>query len=498
MGRMAHIPQRVPSRLILCLLVLWLARPTANAAGQAPPAQAPVPAPDPPPVTWVVTNTTRVEVWRYFEPPPGGGRPDYEFVANRLLFGLELKRPVYEIQAAGQYVQFGGLPTDASGPGPLGTGAVYYGHSGRTDSHGVYVRYLNLALKAQKPGLTVRLGRMGYSSGMESASGRAKVERVKGLRVGARLVGEFGWSLYQRAFDGVRADLDRPAWHVSLAAMRPTQGGFEERAGVEMTGVRVLGATATARPGRPVPGTEVQAFAWRYDDTRPVGARPDNTGRPASAVDVHVNTFGATLVGSWAAAGGEIDALLSLAAQNGEWYGEPHRGALVAAEAGYQWAAPGRPWVRGGYTRASGDRDPADGRHGTFFPMLPTGRKFSLSATYAQMNLTDLFAQVLLRPRPAVGVRIDVHRIGLAEAADLWYFGSGATQQSGTIFGFAGRRSNGSTSLGTVVETSVDWQIAPRWSVNAYVGHIRGGRVVTGTFAGDALTFACLEQVIRF
>jgi len=44
----------------------------------------------------------------------------------------------------------------------------------------------------------------------------------------------------------------------------------------------------------------------------------------------------------------------------------------------------------------------------------------------------------------------------------------------------------------------VDWQIAPRWSVNAYLGHILGGPVVTGTFAGETLTFAYVEQLIRF
>jgi len=106
---------------------------------------------------------------------------------------------------------------------------------------------------------------------------------------------------YQRGYDGARVDVDRPGWHVSATAMWPTQGGFEERAGVGMTGVRLLGATANARPDRVLPGTDVQLFAWRYDDTRPVQARPDNTGLTAGSVDVHLNTFGATLVGSWPA-----------------------------------------------------------------------------------------------------------------------------------------------------------------------------------------------------
>ena len=56
-----------------------------------------------------------------------------------------------------------------------------------------------------------------------------------------------------------------------------------------------------------------------------------------------------------------------------------------------------RPWLRAGYLYASGDSDAADDRHGTFFQMLPSSRKYALSSVYAQMNLHDLFVQVLAR-----------------------------------------------------------------------------------------------------
>jgi hypothetical protein len=130
--------------------------------------------------------------------------------------------------------------------------------------------------------------------------------------------------------------------------------------------------------------------------------------------------------------------------------------------------------------------------------MLPTVRKYSLSATYSTMNLDDKFLQVIARPSTRVTLRGDLHWLDLAEAADLWYVGSGATQRSGTIFGYAGRRSGGAESFGTVLEGSADWTISPRWSVNGYLGWIRGGDVVRATFAGDRLTFAYLENVFQF
>jgi hypothetical protein len=76
-----------------------------------------------------------------------------------------------------------------------------------------------------------------------------------------------------------------------------------------------------------------------------------------------------------------------------------------------------------------------------------------------------------------------VHWLRLAEPADLWYAGSGATQRRGTIFGYAGRRSGGSTSFGTALEGSADWTITPHWSINAYLGWIRGSDVVRASFA---------------
>ena len=92
---------------------------------------------------WNVLNLTRVESWLFFEPPPTGS-PDYTFIANRLRVALNGTWTRFDVNAAAQYVQFGGLPTKALGPGPFGTGALYYQHAGRTDSSGAYLRTLSL------------------------------------------------------------------------------------------------------------------------------------------------------------------------------------------------------------------------------------------------------------------------------------------------------------------------------------------------------------------
>jgi Alginate export len=465
-------------------------------------AQAPTAPPPPAPAPtwkWNLVNMTRLESWRFFEPPPTGGDPDYAFVANRLRLSLTGTWKHVDASAALQYVQFGGLPADAVGPGALGTGALYYQHSGDTASHGLYLRTLNVRVRLPQ-GVALQAGRFAYVSGGEAPSGRPKIEAVKRSRVDSRLIGEFEWSLYQRSFDGVRADVDRKGWHATGSWLRPTQGGFEEDGGRSLADVDLITGVLALRPDVALPATDLTFFAYRYADDRRVAARPDNSGLAASRVDVGVTTIGASAVGAVTAAGGEVDYVAWFAAQTGDWYGQSHRAWSLAAEAGYQWKqARWQPWARGGYLHASGDGNPSDDRHGTFFPMVPTLRKYSMTTVYSIMNLDDLFAEIVVRPTARLTARVDVRRLWLAEAADRWYAGSGATQRTGTFFGYSGRRSGGSTDLAPfVMQGAADVTLARRWTANAFVGAIRGGDAVASSFQGRWLSFFYLENVVQW
>ncbi|MCC7007954.1 MAG: alginate export family protein [Acidobacteria bacterium] len=458
-------------------------------------------------LTVYVRNWTRVESWRFFQPPAGtAADPDYTFVANRLQLGAERHTRRYDFVAAAQYVQFGGLPADAGAPaplGPMGTGALYYAQGGQTAaSRHLYLRYLNVRLKDLSPGWSIQAGRMAYTSGAESPSGNAKIEAVKRQRVDSKLLGEFEWSHYQRGYDGIRTDVDRKGYHVTAAVMRPTQGGFEDNAGVHIRRVNVVTGTVAVKPGPHLRHSDWETFVVRYDDSRAVAARPDNSGQAASQVDAHITTLGTMLVGAYPLSPArQMDVLVWTAWQTGDWYGQAHRAGAITVEGGVQWTSPRwKPWIRGGFTHATGDKDAADARHGTFFQVLPTVRKYSLSATYSVMNLNDGFVQILATPRPNVSLRLDVHRLSLATAADRWYYGSGATQKAGTVFGYAGRPSRGFTDLGTVAEGAVDYRFSPRWSVNGYFGVFNGGDVVKQNFTGGTrpLTFGYLEHVLQF
>jgi hypothetical protein len=450
--------------------------------------------------TFTVRDTLRLETWRFFEPRPGGGEPDYTFVGNRLFVQAAYVSPRVDVTLAAQHVGLANLPASSIGPGALGTGPLYFAQGGQHERvQRLFPKYAQVRFKQVVQGLDVQVGRQSYASGAESASREPKIEAVKRQRLDARLVGEFEWSLYQRSFDGVRVDWSGGSAAATGVWFMPTQGGFAKEAEKTMTDVRVYGATLSVLPSSTLPHTTVQAFVWRYDDSRDVTGRPDNTGRTAAAADVGVTTVGGAAIGAYPSAAGQWDALGWLALQTGGWYDHDHHAVAFAAEAGHQWTrTPWSPWLRAGFTHASGDADPADDEHGTFFPMLPTMRRFSQTTVNSTMNLDDLFVLAVLRPTAALNLRVDWHRLSLADAADRWYSGSGATLSTGGNFGYVTRPSNGSTDFGSSLEVSAAYAVNRNWSVNGFVGRMWGGPVVTGTFAGDRLWFVYVETGIAW
>ncbi|MGE0866630.1 MAG: alginate export family protein [Vicinamibacterales bacterium] len=458
---------------------------------------------EPPRVTATASNVTRVESWSFFQPriDPRAltaepiGDPTYTFLGDRIDLGVWAEGPRFALGGAFNYVRLENLPTGAIGPGGLGTGAFYFAATGVRYSYQLYLSELTLKVKARDNRASLTVGRMRFASGAESTAASPALETLKRERLHSRLIGNFEWSFYQRRFDGARLDLERRRWRATAAALVPTQGGFEESTNLSMPKVQI----ATGSVTRLDAVSEWQLFSTIYRDRRESNAAVvDNAGAPDEPVNVTISAFGASYARITPTPAGELDAVLWGAAQVGDWYGQPHRATSATAEIGHRWTgAAGKPWLRAGYLWASGDRDPSNRRHGTFFQMLPSSRKYALSATYAQMNLHDAFVQAWFEPR-RLKTRIEVHAVGLASARDLWYQGSGATASAGRYFGFSGRASGGARRLGTVVEGAVDVPIRKYWSVNGYAGTMWGGDVVKHQFSGTRLTFWFVENVVRF
>jgi hypothetical protein len=461
---------------------------------------APIPAGSDPEVVVSASNLTRVESWRFFEPPIEGVDPDYTFFGNRFDTYLRVRGSRFDLSGGFSYVRVQHLPTDAIGPGGLGTGPFYYAASGIPYSYQASLKEFTASVHTRDRRFGVTIGRMPYTSGAEGEPFNARLadtrlSGIRRMRLDGRLVGTFDWSFYQRRFDGVRFDVAHDRDYAGGGLFLVSQGGYEESTNLTIPKLQVGTAYAGRRHGSTA---ESQLFAYGYRDRRAVDIRPDNANLPTDAADVTVWAVGGSHVGTRVLGGGDADWLAWGAWQGGDWYGQAHRAFGLAVEGGYRWREqPGRPWLRAGMSYSSGDDDPRDDRHGTFFPMLQETRTYALSMVYAQANLRDVFAQVLADPHPRARVRVDLHRLDLADAADRWYQGSGATAREGPFFGYSTRPSNRARGLGTVVEGTADVRLSRYWSVNAYLGRMWGGPVVRGVFRGDRLFYWYVENVLR-
>jgi Alginate export len=425
-----------------------------------------------PKVVPLLENVTRVEGWSFFEPPSAGGDPDYTLLGSRTTLGVRAEARRVVVEGSFRYAQLVGLPRTAVGPGPLGPGAVYFAAAGNPKAYQLYFRSMWLRLNDVVPGVSLTGGRMAYESG----------ERTP---FAGRLIGSAGWTVFERAFDGVRVDIQRPAWRAHGSFVMPTQGAFEESANPTMSRVQIATASWTA--------DALHVFVHNYRDRRPIRNRPDNSGRLASAADINVQTFGA----SFAPAFGRADLHAWAAAQRGHWYGDAHRAWSASADVGYGWPAAHAASVSAGALYASGDDDFSDATHRTFFPMTPTTTPDVFSGTYALMNLRDLHARVAFHPLQSLTVGGEVRWLSLATPLDRWYSGTGATALRGAYFGYSTRSSQLARGLGTSVHASVEARLKRYWTVGASAGVVKAGDVVRRQFAGDWLRVFVIQSELR-
>jgi hypothetical protein len=76
--------------------------------------------------------------------------------------------------------------------------------------------------------------------------------------------------------------------------------------------------------------------------------------------------------------------------QTGSWGDLAQRAGAFVGEAG--WQPPVKvlkPWLSAGYSYGSGDGNPNDSHHGTFFQVLTTPRQYARFPFYNMMNNED-------------------------------------------------------------------------------------------------------------
>jgi hypothetical protein len=263
-----------------------------------------------------------------------------------------------------------------------------------------------------------------------------------------------------------------------------------------------VGYAAYTKPwGHGAHAAETRLMGIYYDDWRPV-LKTDNRPLAARRTDfdnIRIFTFGGHHLSALATKAGTLDFAAWGAGQTGRWGRLSHRAYAVDLEAGMQprIVPKLKPWLLAGYTASSGDGNPNDQTHGTFFQILPTPRPFARFPFFNMENLHDLMCALILQPHRDITISSEFHALALANANDLWYIGGGAFQP--WTFGYTGRPAGGAKSLGNLYDTQVEYRMRPNITATAYFGYAQGHAVIASIYPkGKDGALGYLELNYRF
>jgi hypothetical protein len=455
-------------------------------------------------VTFSGSLRARLYVWDWFDAPPGQNQ--YAYSGNVLRFGFSEKRGGFDWNAEFEVPFLLGLPTNATQAAPqgaLGLGSNYYSandnqqYAAMIFPKQLFARFRGIG---GVEGQSLQIGRFVFQDGTELTPKNATLAYLKQNRVAQRLLGDFGFSDVGRSFDGVHYAYTKPSDDFTFAAAIPTRGVFQvDGWGWNRVGFGYAAYTHESGKGKHLADTRV--FVIEYDDWRHI-LKTDNRAlavRRTDTENIRIETYGAHSIHSFVTNAGTIDAVAWGAGQTGRWGTQRHRAYAIDLEAGFQpaWLPSLRPWFRAGFTGSSGDGNPNDNTHGTFFQILPTPRPYARMPFFNMMNLQDGWGGMILRPSAKVTVTSEFHSLRLANANDLWYSGGGAYQP--WSFGYTGRSTSGRRSLGNLFDTSVDYRVSRALTLTAYLGVAQGLASIEKIYpAGTTAKFGYLELLHRF
>jgi hypothetical protein len=444
----------------------------------------------------------RVEGWNWFQGNTENNNYAFGHSLLRVAIGQEGSRFDWQLEAA--QITILGLPNDAVVPAPqgqLGLGGTYFTANGnRSNNANVFVKQAYLRLKGLGQG-NLRLGRFEYLDGTEVIPKDPTLVTLVQTRIAQRLIGNFGWSAVGRSYDGAQFGYDFGKNNLTIVGARATRGVYQADAMCELDVDLYYGAfTVPIEPRRGA--GELRLFSVGYIDHRTTVLKTDNRRQVVRAADhsqIQIATWGADYLHVFNTDGrGIFDILVWGALQTGSWGVQTHRAGAFVGEFGWQPPVKAlKPWLSFGYSYGSGDGNANDGRHTTFFQVLPTPRPYARFPFYDMENNEDFYGALNLRPHAKLGLRSELHALRLSNGADLWYLGGGPFQPK--TFGYTGRPSNGNRSLANVWDLSADYQVTPALGIGLYYAHAWGKAVITDIYPKDAEgQFAYLETNFRF
>ena len=442
----------------------------------------------------------RVESWDWFSAPPAQSSYTYESSVLRVGIGQTFGNT--EWYAEGSFPFFANLPAYSVAPppeGPLGYGGDYFSVNNQRNIAAAQLRQAFLMFRSAGGHARVRLGRFEFADGSEATPPDNELAALKRDRINQRLLSTFNYAL--RSLDGAQLNYQSGKSNFTAMAARLVEGSFQLRALSEINaGVAYAAYTRSLAGART--RSEARIFVVLYRDGRNV-LKVDN--RPQTTLETErrpilLATPGAHFVSTIHAEGGTADIVLWGAGQFGRWGSQSHQAGEFAVEGGYRFAVASQPWIRAGYSRSTGDNNPYDNRHTTFFQTLSSPRAYARFPFYILMNADDRFLQFRAVPTRKLSLRSELHSVRLSSTSDLWYDGGGPFQNE--TFGYQGRPGGGTSKVGLALDLSSEYALSPKTTLAFYGGIGRGGAVSAFAFPTGAphpvVHLISLELIRRF
>jgi len=454
------------------------------------------------PVKFNLYYRGRLDTWQWFAAPPY--TETYAYYESLLRLGVSQRLPQWDWTAELSQAAVLDAPDDAvssnSAQGQLGVGATYYASSGNNSyPAAAFLKqaYLRRDFNGTDPSSdkNLRIGRFEFFEGLETKPKNPTLAWLQANRISQRLISNFGFANAQRSFDGVDGHYGEGSWDITGFAARADQGVFNMNGNPELNvDAQYLAYTRSTQHFL------LRGFAIGYHDGRTGLTKTDNRPLPVRSADhenIRIGTYGGNFATVIPAAIGQFDFMAWGALQNGSWGVQSHSAGAGAIEGGFQLKAPTSPWLRAGWFRSSGDNNPSDNEHHTFFQILTTPRLYARTPFFNLMNNTDEFVQIIDKPVSKLTLRSDLHGLQLTSGKDLWYLGGGAYDNK--VFGYTGRPANGYTSLATLADISANWVTTRNLDLNFYYGHGWGKSVVRAIYPTDQeLQFGYIEVVYHW
>src|SRR5260370_39319222 len=350
----------------------------------------------------------RLYAWDWFQPTAGNN--SYQDSGNIFRIGFSQNRDTWDWNAEFAVPFLLGLPSNATGtgsqPGALGLGSNYF--AANSGSHNtamifpkqLYVRFDGLGGNRAH---TLQIGRFELLDGSDVVPKNATIAAVKRDRVAQRLIGNFGFSDVGRSFDGVHYVYGSPRNNFTFVGAVPTRGVFQ----VDGWGENRIGfgyGSYTRQWGSKGHAADTRIFFIEYDDFRHI-LKADNrplAARRGDLANIRIDTFRGHTRHVFETSSGAVDLLFCGALQTGRWAIHRERAGALDIEGGFQpkMLAKVKPWLRGGFTYGSGDGNPNDKRHGTFFQLLPTPRPYAHFPLFNMMHTEDPCGMLPFLPSP--------------------------------------------------------------------------------------------------